>query len=79
LAVGVEESNDGSEDWGRAGSSIDLLKLALVGDEVVVAEGRDIRETSVLLVEVSRGWEFDSGFEISVNGGSLVAGGGDVI
>ena len=67
------------EGEGRVDIPINLLELALVGDEVVVAESRDIRETSVVLVEISSRGESNSGFEVGRDGSGLVGGSGDVV
>ena len=77
--VRVQESNDGSEDGGRARGSIDLLEVVRESNEVVVTEGGDIGETTVLGAEVLGRGEGNTRLEVSSNNIGLVAGGGDVV
>lgn len=56
-----------------------MLKLILVGNQVVVAQSGNIRETTVVFVELGRGGEGNAGLEVSGDGAGLVGGGGDVV
>lgn len=58
---------------------IDLLEVSGDGNEVVVSKGGDIRETTVLGIEVSGGGEGNSGLQVGSNHIGLVAGGGNVV
>lgn len=56
-----------------------MLELTTIGNEVVMAKGGNIRETTVLGIEVLGGREGNSGLQVGSNNISLVAGGGHVV
>jgi hypothetical protein len=79
LTVRVQQRDDGTEDGGRARGSVNLLELTLDGDQVGVSEGRNVRETTVLVVEVLGGRESDARGQVGGDGGRLPSGSGDVV